>query len=133
MPAFLSNVSACNMSDRWSRKIALASKLQKASEAKLRRSEPCAEDHQSAREGSSELLMAEPTSQPDVSDDEMLPWDDDDNSPDECFAFSPHESKAVLHDWLSTQDSKHCEDAGNHCDGCTKAQSWCSENEQEYI
>ena len=93
------------MSDRWSRKRALASKLQKAREAKLRRSEPRAEDHQSAREDSSELLAAEPTSQPDVSDDEMLPWDDDDNSLDECFAFSPHESKAVLHDWLSTQDS----------------------------
>ena len=62
------------MSDRWSRKRALASKLQKAREAKLRRSEPRngGEDHQSVgEEGSSGLLTAQSTSQPDVSDDEV--------------------------------------------------------------
>ena len=53
------------MSDRWSSKRVLASKLQKASEAKLR-SEPrnAGEDHQSVGgEGSSELVITQSTSQ----------------------------------------------------------------------
>ena len=88
------------MSDRWLRKRALASKLQKAHEAKLRRSEPCngEEDHQSVGgEGSSELLTTQSTSQPNVSDDEVVSRiDSDDSSPDEDFAFSPDNSKAVI-------------------------------------
>ena len=31
--------------------------------------------------------------------------DSNDSSPDEDFAFSPDNSKAVIHDWLSTQNS----------------------------
>ena len=47
------------------------------------------EDHQSvAGEGSNELLMTQSTSQPNVSDDEVVSRiDGDDSSPDEDFAF----------------------------------------------
>ena len=56
-------------------------------------------------EGSSELLTTESTSQHDASDEVVLRIDSDDSSLDEDFAFSPDDSKAVLHDWLSTQNS----------------------------
>ena len=57
-------------------------------------------------EGSSELVTTQSTSQPDASDDEGVSRiDSNDSAPDEDFAFSPDDSKAVIHDWMSTQNS----------------------------